>query len=212
MEASIEDLPELLKKHWLNAPCMLEYVTEVNETAALETGDEGDWELSRNFPSTQPPEWVAEVSRLDRLPLAFSRQGARDRFANEALVEFRKAEMANDEEILAPVAADPLHESLTHFIQRARDHYRARRMRLAVHSKRGGLPTTPARSTPDLGRHVEWLLRFQLDGASPRAIAKASNLHGLDQGKTVYQAIKKLAMLIDLPLRRGRSGRPSKRK
>ena len=70
-----------------------------------------------------------EIQRLDRLRISARRERLVDRMAPQAREAFRREQLASDDQSLAPVSADPSHESKARFLERATDHYDARTAR-----------------------------------------------------------------------------------
>jgi hypothetical protein len=104
--------------------------------------------------------------------------------------------------VRAPIAADPLRESLTDFLERARCHWDAR---AACASKRGFTATSPR---PSLLQHADWLARYQVCGESYRAIARTARR----DIQAVREAVSKTAALVSIRLRRPDKGGRPKRK
>jgi hypothetical protein len=215
-------------KRWrVDAPCLVEYAKELRAFDAacrpaarsrakeppLGTGAVGcePWlmesDVDRRISVPPPPQWLSERKRLDKLPHSL-RVSLSDKVTASYLDEYRGGPIADDEEMLAPVAADPLQETKDHFMSRAEDHFRARQLRLRRIAKDAGFTSNPPAQTPELAKHVGWLVRFQINDESASAIARSSGLHGPDQRVTVAKAIRQLARLIGLPLRPVARGRP----
>ena len=107
-------------------------------------------------------------------------------------------------ELTAAIAANPLEEDRATFLRRADEHWQARVALL----ESLGYERTNTKPTLD---HVRWLIRYQVKGESFGAIARDGSDESADRTKTVTDAIKNLAHLIELPLRRpSRGGRPRK--
>lgn len=92
---------------------------------------------------------------------------------------------------LAPIRADPLRESETSFLTRARDHFQAR---VRKGEQKGYTRVSPK---SNLDQQIDWLIRFQLHRQSRRAIAAKDN----KVREAVDRAIRELAALLDLRLR-----------
>jgi hypothetical protein len=163
--------------------------------------------LDGNFPTPPPAELIKEFEYMNRLPFSIG-QSLSEKVAGHYIDRYRAEQLADDEDFLAPMIADPSHETREHFIQRAADHYDARALRVKRAESVGNFIAVPARQSPELYQHVEWLLRFQVQKESYAVIAKSSGLRGPDQAKTVGKAVRELAGLIDLSLRPVSRGRP----
>jgi hypothetical protein len=132
---------------------------------------------------TRPEQWRAQRVRNER-------EDERKRYLRDVLPD-QRARLLDRDHALAPLGADPLRESELHFIERARIHFEAR--------VRAGerLGFTVVNPKPKLDEHMDWLIRFQLDGKTRDAIANSSNV----VRRAVDQAIHDLAVLLDLRLR-----------
>lgn len=200
------------------APCMIQRAREYREVVATaRPGDTVARDLRRGTLSIEssfgvPPvgPWQTELSRLDKLPF-WLRRSLSDKVAKNYLAKYRKHDLIDDEDLLAPVAAEPLWETKAHFMERAEDHFRARQLRLQRIAKAADVTVKPPAELPQLHEHVRWLVRFQVFGESAATIAKSAGLHDPDQRVTVQKAIHELAHLIDLPSRPTRPGRPQRR-
>lgn len=204
-------------KRWrVDAPCMLTYATELLVTVERrETGENlsarivgGKLRFSSGADG-RPRRWALEVARLDRLPPSYLRQGLSDRVTDSFVSEYRKTELSDDEDALAPVSADPAIESKERFLQRAEEHFAARANRM----KRICAWEGPVRLPPSLLQHTEWLVRFQLRNETFLEIAAGVRWRTDDPKKVVEVAVRRLAALIELslrPLRRGRPPAPAK--
>ena len=62
-------------------------------------------------------EWMPDLRRLDALPLSAFREGLADRMEGDYLKTYRRQRLVDDAISLAPLSADPLRETLGHFIQ-----------------------------------------------------------------------------------------------
>lgn len=210
-----EEVPRWVKRWRVNASCMVEYARELRALAA--NSPKGDalgrdlWRrvigVDRRVPVPPRPEWLSELKRLDKLPF-WMRVGVSDKVAASHLEEYRSRALVDDEDMLAPVAADPLRETKKHFMDRAEDHYRSRRLRLRRIADAGKFTIAPPKLSPKLHERVNWLVRFQIRDESSAAIAKSSGLLGAGGQITVKKAIQDVAALIGLPLRPERRGRP----
>jgi hypothetical protein len=165
---------------------------------------------------TAKSDWKTTLWRLDRLPIDVTREGLEDRVADRE--EYVERQAPEDDDVLAPLSADPACETLTHFIRRAEDHFRARELRFRRVIPATEIPTTQARLAPDLATHIEWLVRFQLLGHTFSEIADSVSQYAPDGTRlqpiqvtspsAVEIAVRRLAALVNLKLRRQRPGRP----
>ena len=210
-----EEVPRWAKRWRVNAPCMVEGAQELRVLAANSPKGEAlgralwrrQIRVDRAFPVPRLPEWLVELKRLDKLPF-WMRLGLSDKVVASHIKEYRDSALVDDEDMLAPAAADPFRETKKHFMDRAEDHYGARRLRFRRIGDAGRFTTTPPKLSPELHKHVDWLVRFQTRDESPAEIAKSSGLVGTGQQTRVKKAIQDVARLIGLPLRKERRGRP----
>ena len=207
-------------RRWcIDAPCVIAFAIELREFAASLPQADRKALISGNLTLALSVEqgdvrrqWGIEVQRLDRLRFSARRERLVDRIAPRAREVFRREQLASDDQSLAPVAADPLHESKTRFLERAADHYDARTARFNERWAADGAEVGAERVAPQLRRHVDWLARFQL-GESCAQIAQQEPPHATVNQMTVRKGITRAAELIELPtLRQETVGRPRKQK
>jgi hypothetical protein len=205
----------------VDAPCMILYAawlwTEARQLDAADRAKEIDGpggptfhlSVGRNFACIPPANWLAELRLMDETPLSPFRENVLDRIATDddpkaaspqVLAQLRE-NILDEPEAYAPISADPLHETWATFRRRAETHYRSRRRRL----ERLQLATIDARRSPELERHVEWLLRFHLKRESYADILRQDS--SASDRTTVVKAIHDIAAAIGLPLRHVRRGR-----
>ena len=105
-------------------------------------------------------------------------------------------------ELTGVIEANPLEEGRDTFMKRVEEHWQAR---VAYLEELGYAHTNPK---PKID-HLRWLIQYQVKGESFTEIAR--DVKGDHAKKTVTEAIKAVAALIDLPLRKPqRGGRPPK--
>ena len=108
------------KRWWSDAPCMIACATHVRTFAVgLSPRDrrrliQGTLRGEVTVPET---EWMPDLRRLDALPLSAFREGLADRMEGDYLKTYRRQRLVDDAISLAPLSADPLRETLGHFIQ-----------------------------------------------------------------------------------------------
>ena len=130
-------------------------------------------------------------------------------------VEEARAAALRQPRVLAPVGADPMRESLTQFLRRAKNHWHARTVDVDTIANQLGLTyqAAYARSAPQ-SRHIRWLVRYQVYRESYEAIGKQPRHKGDVHASphTVRLEVRRLAAQLELALRSGRPrGRPRKR-
>ena len=204
-------------RRWaVDAPCMIEHGTSLLalHLTAAERNDLIEQSLSINSAkgTELPGEWLLELQGLDGLPL----DGLREmRYVSPA--EWTPAgragldqSLANDDLALAPLSADPISETKEHFARRAEAHFNARRLRLgSLVSAQTINRCGPPKQSPELAKHVGWLVRFQVTGESISEIAESAGSHDYaDARRTIDRGVRRLASLIGLQLRRTTQGRP----
>jgi hypothetical protein len=139
-----ESWTQRLKEICARPPAFLPY----NEDEPVINEDEERLE-QQAFRNERRIETEAAISAL--------RQSAR--FFHEEIPRLRAAaENRRSEHALRPVVANPPFESRTEFEHRAGLHWEA----MVREARERGIDTE-TRVTPDLNRHMEWLLAFQLD-------------------------------------------------
>ena len=204
----------------VDAPCMIRCARHYQELAAsadpnerlAERLSEATVSIDESVGARRPDEWMTELRRLDAQPISVWRQTLEDR--DQYPEDYRRAGLADDDDFLAPVSADPSWETKRHFLRRAEDHFLARQHRVRRVEASTGFTIGPSVATPQLNQHVGWLVRFQIGGESTAQIAKSAGLHQPNARVTVNKATRALARLLGLRLRPTPAGRPrtSKRK
>lgn len=106
-----------------------------------------------------------------------------------------------DENPLRPIVANPPHESHAEYRRRSERHWDA-----SVKLAKGLGMTSETRTSGDFTRDLDWLVRFQIRGQNYREIVEAARIATNEDA--VRQAIKSLARLLQLKLRRQARGRP----
>lgn len=110
--------------------------------------------------------------------------------------------------LLNKVGADPTRESRGHFLKRAANHWNARHTEADEVLRESGQSVKAPATRPDMQRHIDWLIRYQVKGESEAEIATKPFWVSPD---TVRVEIRRLAKLLDLKIRPGRPrGRPRK--
>ena len=164
-------------KRWnLNARCVIDEAEKIADAGLDDTADTLiDCVINDNDTTL----WAQELGRLDALPRSVMRQTINERVAARLVAGYRKDHLINDKEALAPLSANPLHETQEHFLNRAREHYEARLKNLERTAKKERFVLEHPRSSPELERHIEWLLAFQI---ANRTYAQIACSAGLDPG------------------------------
>jgi len=214
-----KNVPRWASKWRIDAPCVIAFATELRELAAsLPRADRkalinGDLTLALSVEQGDVRRrWGMEIQRLDRLRISVRRERLVDRMAPQAREAFRREQLASDDQSLAPVSADPSHESKARFLERATDHYDARTARFNERWSVDGSEVAMERVAPQLRRHIEWLARFQL-GESCRQIAQQEPQNAAVDPMTVRKGITRAAALIGLlTLRQETVGRPRRQR
>lgn len=192
----------------VNAPCMLAYARYLRDLQANSSDEPLGRKLRRGLMRVDhgssvppPPEVLAEIQRLDRLPdtgLSLS-----EKVAPNAIDEYRRHKLADDEAFLARPGLQ-YWETDKHYAERVPDYCLARRLRFPRFLDSATSSTPSSR----LHEHVQWLVEFQVRGKDEAVIARSSGFFGTAGTKKVRRAIHVLAQLIGLVLRRKPSGRP----
>ena len=115
--------------------------------------------------------------------------------------------------VLAPVGADPMRESLTQFLRRARNHWCARTVDVDTIAQQLGLTFKAAYARAAQSQHIRWLVRYQVHRESFETIGTQprhkDDVHASQH--TVRLEVRRLAAQLELTLRSGRPrGRPRK--
>jgi hypothetical protein len=147
---------------------------------------------------TVPLEIVNTLRALDSLRPSLTRDDLNDRVSPDAVPQYRRDQMADDPLVLAPLCADPLGETLEHFLARAEEHYTARRVHLTRIAGAQGQQIAALHETSGLAEHIGWLIRYQIGDEGYRQIASAPRLVTAD---AVRVAVHRLANLLGLTLR-----------
>ena len=112
--------------------------------------------------------------------------------------------------VLAPIAANPIRESRDDFLKRAVNHWNARADEVDDVLPASGQSVKAPASRPELRRHIDWLIRYQVKGESWAQVATDPIAVSHD---TVRVEVQRLARLLDLKLRPGRPrGRPRRKR
>ena len=209
---SISDVRRWARRWNVDAPAFIRHADELRhlhvaeeEQASIATGARrlDTWHGGR------PTEWTEVLSRLDRLPLSILRESLSERIATGHLKEYKNTALAHDDSVLAPLAADPSVETKRDFLARAGEHYVARDLRLNEVARAVGFSPIAARRAPQLHRHIDWLVRFNVQGRHFQDIARDAKL-GVGGEERVRVAVNRLARLLKLRLRPLNAGRPRK--
>jgi hypothetical protein len=208
------ELESWARRWQVQAPCILKSATELRESVArsavpLETLVVGR-ALRESFGtgSGPPIPWLEERQRLNALRPTIERRTLSDKVLPTYQQEYAARHLAQDEEFLAPLEADPAVETMTNFRQRAEDHYLARSQRLLNLARECKFEVPPLRHAPELRVHAHWLVQYQLGGKTFAAIAEASAA----TPEAVQRACRRMAAMIQLELRQAPPGRPTRRR
>ena len=134
--------------------------------------------------------------------------------ALQQAVEEARAAARRQPRVLAPVGADPMRESLTQFLRRARNHWDARAGDVDTIAHQLGLTFKAAYARAAQSRHIRWLVRYQVHRESFETIGTQprheDDVHASQH--TVRLEVRRLAAQLELTLRSGRlRGRPRKK-
>ena len=143
------------------------------------------------------PHWLGKISKtLDEAD------------ALRQLVSDARARALKQSRVRAPIGADPIRESREEFLTRAFNHWNARAVALDDVLLASDQSVTAPAPRPELPRHIDWLIRFQVKGESATEIA--TNPIALFR-PTVSVEIRRLTKLLELKPRPGcPRGRPRK--
>ena len=135
--------------------------------------------------------------------------------ATQQAAEEARAAALRQPRVLAPVGADPVRESLTQFLRRARNHWHARTVDVDTIAHQLGLTFKAAYARAAQSQHIRWLVRYQVHRESYEAIGKQpchkDDVHASPH--TVRLEVRRLAAQLELTLRSGRPrGRPRKKR
>lgn len=111
-----------------------------------------------------------------------------DRVAKSYEDTYRQTALIDDEQMLAPLSANPLREPREHFLRRAGDHYEARTLRLNRIAKDAGFTVDSRTPAPELKKHMRWLVQFQMRCQSYADIARAEGLRFISDFPTNLSA------------------------
>jgi len=190
------DIPAWAEKWKINAPCVVRAAASIVDFVAVRgqaaAGIYG-FGISYQRPA-EPHEWREDRARLNRLRVQSLPSGDR---ATRVLT-------ADPLERLGPIATDPMRESLSDFIARARDHWNARAIRSNETLANDATPPKASQAHASLALHASWLARYHVSGCSIAVLAEDAGR----SEKAIQSAILSLARLIGLPPRR-RRGRPT---
>lgn len=186
----------------VNAPCMVSHARELRALQASFPDEPLGRKLRRGLMRIDvrisvppPPGWLAELERLDRL----RDWRLSDKVVpSQALDEYSRRKLADDEDLLARPGLNPDIETDEEYLQRAAAHCRARRLRFQRFVPSG----RPPKPSPKLNQHIEWLVAFQVRGTDVAAIARHAGLVGAAGQARVRKTLHGVARLIGLVLRR----------
>ncbi len=207
----------------INCPCVVTAATALALDAQRSRDPSGAVppehrdRLRRFSPSyigpSYPAPWRAELRRLNELPPDTER-------LDDVLHSGWEPGLTVDaalakSRVLAPIAADPLRESLAGVLQRVRNHWLGRARRARTVMAQAGVRVRTVGTAPARTAHANWLARHQVRGESASQIA--ASLPGArdprllaSKRRTVQAAITRAATLLGLKVRRVRPGRPRK--
>jgi hypothetical protein len=199
---------EVWAKKWhVNAPFVVNGAREIVEAVRRDPAAPGRFVVSRH--DSVPEVWHHRIAALNELSVEFlwlddgvasgtMRTPSEHTPGVFETIAAPRHRLLEQDHVLAPIATDPSRESQEAFVERARHHWEGR----AQLARRDGL--TPVAPRPELRSHTEWLLKYQLGLVSLEDIAGQARA----TRDAVRRAITRLAKLLRLDIRKGKSGRP----
>jgi hypothetical protein len=183
----------------VNAPCVREAARALVTFARYYPKDAAGMGLEFTYRSSVPRSWLKKLAELDGLPVATAAEPDCECGAAITAPVDKQARRPDEQAerrrmyALAPISVDPLRESLAQWTARARRHWE-RRQQIAL-SQQTFSAVSPRRLMP---RDVRWCVRFQM-GMTATDIA-LSEVPPVEPA-AVYQAVRRVAVLLNLTLR-----------